>query len=167
MNAIRKNSNNNKNITIFLNKNRPVTRMSHTMKTIFSNPNERSLWNSPTVSSISCPQEPQEKQSRHNRMAFVEYNTGVTKLRLTATITFLLHLNYLYSSLVQQHKNREQHLEIHLISCSEIKGLAILPIIFLETCPCLQSLMAITAGSFQSYCMKRMLKAITIQHTAT
>lgn len=76
MNAIHKNSNNNKNRTFFSNKNRPVTR-SHS-RTTFLNPDERSLWNPPTVYSTSWPQEPYEKQSRDNRMTFAESNTGVT-----------------------------------------------------------------------------------------
>lgn len=72
MNAIHKNSNNNKNRTIFSNKNRPVTRRSHSMRTTFLSPSERSLWNPPTVCSTSWPQEPYEKQSRDNRMTFAE-----------------------------------------------------------------------------------------------
>ena len=134
MNAIHKNSNNNKNRTsFFLNKNRPVARRYHSVKTLFWSPSQRSLLNLP-LGFYFMHGEPYEKQSWHNRMTFAECNTGVREPRLMATITFLciklLHLNYSFSSLVQYHKNRERHPEFYLIPCSEINGLTILLIIF-------------------------------------
>lgn len=60
----------------FSNKNRPVTRMSHSVRTTFLSPSEKSLWNPPTICSTSWPQEPYKNQSRDNRMTFDESNTG-------------------------------------------------------------------------------------------
>lgn len=61
----------------FSNKNRPVTRRSHSVRTTFLSPSERRLWNPPTVCSTSWPQETHEKQSQDNRMTFAESNTEV------------------------------------------------------------------------------------------
>lgn len=149
-------------------KNRPVTR-SHSVRTSLSSSSERSLWNVPLCFLLRASRTLWKAvltQQNDICSVILEWQNWGWLLQSHSSV-LNCYIVIIYSSLVQKHKNGEQHLEIYLIPRSEINGLTILPIIFWRQVLVYRVWWQSHAGSSQNYCMKRMLKAITIQHMAT
>lgn len=158
------------NWIFFFNKKLVQYKVSFYKDISFPNHSEKNSNNLPILFSTTCLTDTSLKTgSWQNRMTFTECNIVVTVLRLIVTNS--LSIKWLHPNYIEHwsnNKNREQQLEIYLIQCSEIKGLIILSIIFWRYSPFrIEIWQQLHSGIFPSYCMKRMLKAITIQHTAT